>query len=62
MIVSYNGKNFEFGDVKTVKEVLERLKIIPTTVLILKNGKIVEENERITHLDNIEIVKVVSGG
>ena len=41
---------------------LERLKINPVTVVVVKNKQVVTEEEHLTDKDNIEILSVISGG
>ena len=54
----------EYKTVKaaTVKELLEKLKINPTTVIVTKNNELVTDNEKITEKDDIKIISVISGG
>lgn len=47
---------------KTVKELLTKLKINPTTVLVTKNNELVLDEEKLSNKDNIKILSVVSGG
>mgnify|MGYP001617157880 CR=1 FL=1 len=46
----------------TIKEVLEKLKINPTTVITTKNNELVTEEEKIKKDDKIKILSVISGG
>jgi len=64
MKVLFHTKEIEVPDVKCTKDLVAALKLVPTTVLVLKNGNIVEvsDRERIKPEDKIEIVKVISGG
>ena len=63
MIVKYLDREIETQDAKKVKQLIKNLNIIPSTVLVLKNGEIVDESDRINPLeDKIEIVRVISGG
>ena len=45
-----------------VKELLEKLKINPTTVLITKNNTLVTEKSILSNKDKIKIIPVISGG
>ena len=49
-------------EAKTIKELLKKLKINSTTVLVVKNDEIILENEKINPKDKIKILSVVSGG
>lgn len=50
------------ADASTVKELLENLKINPTTVIVTKNNELVTEEEEISKKDEIKILSVISGG
>ena len=52
-ILKFDGK---------VSALLERLKINPETVVVVKNNKVVTEEENLKNNDNIEILSVISGG
>ena len=47
---------------KTVKELLEKLKINPVTVIVTKGEEVVVEDSAIKKSDKIKIISVVSGG
>ncbi len=47
---------------KTVLEILSKLKINPTTVIVTKNDELVTEEEKITDKDKIKLLSVISGG
>lgn len=47
---------------KTVKEVLEKLKINSESVLTVVNDELVTEDKKLNDQDNIKILEVVSGG
>jgi sulfur carrier protein ThiS len=47
---------------KDVQELLSKLKINPTTVLVVKNGEIALDNEKLSSNDKIRLLSVVSGG
>lgn len=48
--------------IKNIKQLLEKLNINPVEVVIVKNGKIVIESEKINDGDEIKIIPTVSGG
>ena len=64
MKVLFHTREIEIEDVKCTKDLINVLKLIPSTVLVLKNGSIVEvsDRERIKPEDKLEVVKVISGG
>ena len=47
---------------KTVKEVLDKLKINPVTVLTVVNDELVTEDKELGNKDEIKLLEVVSGG
>lgn len=49
----FNGK---------VQELLKKLNINPVTVIVLRNGEIVLDDESLGNDDQIKILSVVSGG
>ncbi len=60
----YIDKTNEYKEVEanTVKELLTKLKINPTTVIVTKNNELVTEEEKLTNKDKIKILSVISGG
>lgn len=60
----YLEKTDEYKEVKakTIKEIVEKLKINTTTVIITKNNELVTEDAKITDKDEIKFLSVISGG
>ena len=48
--------------VKTVKEILNKLKINPETVLTVVNDELVVEDKKLSDKDQVKILSVISGG
>ena len=46
----------------TCKELLEKLHINPNTVIVIKNGIPIMEEEKLKKNDDIKLLSVVSGG
>jgi len=46
----------------TVEELLDKLEINPSTVLVVRNGHLVTESVKLKDSDEIKIISVVSGG
>ncbi|MFA5797316.1 MAG: MoaD/ThiS family protein [Candidatus Woesearchaeota archaeon] len=46
----------------TARELLESLKINPSTVIVVKNGTVVLDDEVLERENDIQILSVVSGG
>lgn len=49
-------------EASTVREILEKLKVNPTVVIITKNNELVTEEEKVTSKDKIKLISVISGG
>jgi sulfur carrier protein ThiS len=63
VFIEKENKTIEISEsFKTVKELLEHLKINPSTVLIVKNDEVALEEEPLEEKDNIKFLSVVSGG
>ncbi|MBS3152837.1 MoaD/ThiS family protein [Candidatus Woesearchaeota archaeon] len=60
----YLEKTNEYKDVEasTVKELLAKLKINPTTVIVIKNNELVSEDDKVSNKDEIKLLSVISGG
>lgn len=51
--------NIEAG---TVKDLLTKLKLNSTTVIVTRNNEIILESEKLNNDDKIKILSVISGG
>ncbi len=49
-------------EAKTVKELLTKLKINPTTIIVTKNNELVTEEEKLSSKYEIKILSVISCG
>lgn len=60
----YIEKTNEFKEleVKNVNELLLKLKINPTTVIVTVNDELVTEDFKINDKDKIKLLSVISGG
>ena len=52
----------EIVDVKSIPEIFNKLKINPQTVLIVKNGELIMEDDELKNNDKIKLLSVISGG
>jgi sulfur carrier protein len=61
-----NGEKCDVPDIKTVSELLDKLKLAAGLVLVEQNGQVLQRAEfAVTNLaegDKIEIMRVVAGG
>ncbi|MGC9467231.1 MAG: MoaD/ThiS family protein [Anaerolineae bacterium] len=62
MQVTYRDRAWEFDEALYVRQVLERIEILPETVLVVRNGTLVTEDQRLYPGDEVRIVAVISGG
>lgn len=46
----------------SLKDLLDKLKINPVTVIISRNNELIQENEELNDNDKIRIMSVISGG
>ncbi len=60
----YIEKTNEYKEIEasTIKEILAKLNINPTTIIVTKNNELVTEDEKINEKDKIKILSVISGG
>ena len=60
----YIEKINEFKEVEAnnAKELLNKLKINPTTVIITVNNELVTEDFKLNKKDNVKLLSVISGG
>ena len=59
---SNTEKEIELKKPETLKNILKRLKILNSSSILVKNDKIVLEDEIVENTDTITILTVVSGG
>lgn len=62
MHVTYRDKTWKFDEAMFVQQLLERLDLLPESVLVVRNGTLVTEDQRLLPEDKVKIVAVVSGG
>ena len=56
------GKEIEIDGVRRVQRLLERLSILPGTVLVIRGDRLLTEDAELRANDEIELRSVVSGG
>ena len=64
VFVDKENKNIEMEINKSaaVKDMLNRLKINPVTVLVSRGNELITEEEKLKDKDDIRILSVISGG
>ena len=56
------NSKIELDENSSVKDLLDKLKINPVTVIAARDNELIPENEKLRDNDNIRIMPVVSGG
>jgi len=56
------NKTMELEINSSVRELLEKLKINPVTVIVSRDNELVLEGEKLKNNDEIKILSVISGG
>jgi len=62
MHVVYRNKEWYFDEAMKVIQLLKRVRILPETVLVVRNGQLVTEDHPLNVNDEVKIVAVISGG
>ncbi|MEO0232699.1 MAG: MoaD/ThiS family protein [candidate division WOR-3 bacterium] len=64
MKIKFSGKVYEINEnfPENVYELLKRLELSSEEVIVLKDKKVLIENDKLNPDDEIEIIKVISGG
>ncbi len=62
MNVRWGEKLIEFSERMPARKLLERLDVLPETVVVVKNEEIITEDEMIEIDDQVELIRVISGG
>ena len=55
-------KTIEVDENSSVKDLLDKMKINPVTVIVSKDNNILTEDEKINDKDKIKLISVISGG
>jgi len=66
MMISLNGERADARDAETIADLVERFQLAPQTILIEHNGLALHRHEwsqrPLTEGDQVEFIRVVSGG
>lgn len=62
VVVRYRGKQYEPKAGMTARDAILKLGLDPEAVLVLRNGKLVDDSVILEDGDEITLVAVVSGG
>jgi sulfur carrier protein len=55
-------KNYEVKAGMTIRDALLKLDILPESVILVKNGELITDDEILEDGDKIKLVAVISGG
>jgi sulfur carrier protein len=62
MHIVYRDKEWFVEQGLTVNQMLKHLKLLPESVLVVRNGQLIAEDQKLQTGDEVKIVSVVSGG
>ena len=62
MVVKYRDRQWTLDGRWTVRDVIREVKLVPTTVLPMRDGKLLTEDVLLEEDDEIRLVPVISGG
>lgn len=62
MKVRYGDKEYTFDQRMSARKLLQQLGVLPETVVVTKNDEIVTEDEMLEVDDQVELIRVISGG
>jgi len=62
MVVKYRDKQWTLDGQWTVRDVIQEVGLVPTTVLPMRDGKLLTEDVILEEDDEIRLVPVISGG
>ncbi len=62
MHIVYRDQTWDFDEALTVRQLLKRLDLLPETVLVVRDGVLLTEDQTLHPGDTVKIVAVVSGG
>ncbi|MCJ7548557.1 MAG: MoaD/ThiS family protein [Anaerolineae bacterium] len=62
MHVTYRDQAWTFDRRLTVIQMLKLIRVLPETVLVVRNGQLIAEDQHLFPGDLVKIVSVISGG
>lgn len=62
MKILYRDKEWELEGQMTVRQAVEEVGLIPETVLVVQDGKLLTENTLLQPEDEVRLIAVISGG
>ena len=62
MRITYRDKEWKFGGRRRVRDMIQEVGLIPHTILVLREGKLLTEDVMRNEDDEVRLVAVISGG
>lgn len=62
ILIEKDGKTVDVEHSGSARELLERLEILPETVLIVRDGILITEDDPLDGAEQVELLSVISGG
>ena len=62
MHIVYRNKEWRLDREITVIQMLKYIKVLPESVLVVRNGQLIPEDQKLRLGDEVKIIAVVSGG
>ena len=62
MKITYRDKVWELHGRRRVRDMIEKIGLVPNTVLVVRDGKLLTEDVMLDEDDEIRLVAVISGG
>ncbi len=62
MEVTYRDRTWTFDEALTVEQMLKRIDVLPESVLVVRDGTLVTEDQKLKPGDRVKVVGVISGG
>ena len=62
MHIVYRDKEWTLDRTVTVHQLLKYIHVLPENVLVVRNGQLIPEDEKLHPGDEVKVVAVISGG
>jgi sulfur carrier protein len=62
MKITYRDKEWELEGRRRVRDVIKEVGLVPQTVLVVRDGKLLTEDVMLKEEDEVKLVAVISGG
>lgn len=62
IFIEKQGKSVEMDFLGTAKELLDKIEVNPETVIIVKDGALITEEDTVDDAKRLDLLSVISGG